>query len=56
MIDDVHSPRCNNDTNLVSSSASATFTAEEIAEHEKALEELSKLERQFAKIELDQRR
>lgn len=46
----------NNDTSFASSGASASLTAEEIAEHEKALEELSKLERQFANIELDQRR
>ncbi len=46
----------NNDTSFASSSVSASLTAEEIAEHEQALEELSKLERQFAEVELDQRR
>lgn len=46
----------NNDTSSGSSRPSASLTAEEIAEHKKALEDLSKLERQFAKVELDQRR
>ncbi|ERF74056.1 hypothetical protein EPUS_03871 [Endocarpon pusillum Z07020] len=46
----------NNDTSFSSNSASASLTGEEIAEHEKALEELSKLERQFARVELDQQR
>ena len=45
----------NNDTSSASNSASAKLTGEEIAEHEKALEELSRLERQFAIVELDQR-
>lgn len=45
----------NNDTSFASNSASASLTGEEIAEHEKALRELSKLECQFATVELDQR-
>lgn len=45
----------NNDTSFASNSASASLTDEEISEHEKALGELSKLERQFAIVELDQR-
>lgn len=45
----------NNDTSFSSSGAPAGLTAQEIAEHEIALDELSNLELQFAKVELDQR-
>ncbi len=44
-----------NDTCFASSGASTRLTHEEIIEHEKALEELSGLEREFANVELEQR-
>lgn len=50
--------RTNNDTSLPvkwSISDLRTLTAEEMTEHEKALEDLSTLKSQFASVELDQR-
>jgi hypothetical protein len=40
---------------FTSSGSSVSLTTEEITEHEKALEELSELEQQFATVELDLR-
>jgi hypothetical protein len=45
----------NSCTSFTSSGTTVTLTAEEIAEHGKALDDLSTLERQFADVELEQR-
>jgi hypothetical protein len=44
-----------NDQSFGSNEKSSSMTAEDIAEHEKALNELSQLEREFAHVELEQR-
>lgn len=43
------------DKNSTPSATSQALTTEEDTEHEKVLEELAELERQFADVELDQR-